>query len=80
MAPIVVLDLTTSSGQTILWEILASDRLFSAHLGLPCGTWSKARERPVPERLRRMGVPSPISRFGRPNTPWVFRNFLSLTV
>lgn len=59
MAPIVVLDLTTSSGQTILWEILASDRLFSAHLGLPCGTSSKARERPVPERLRRMGVPSP---------------------
>ena len=59
MAPIVVLDLTTSAGQTILWEIPASDRLFSAHLGLPCGTSSKARERPVPERLRRMGVPSP---------------------
>ena len=58
MAPIVVLDLTTSAGQTILWEILASDRLFSAHLGLPCGTSSKARERPVPERLRRMGVPA----------------------
>ena len=59
MAPIVTLDLTTTSGQAILWEILSSDRLFAAHMGLPCGTSSRARERPVPEHLRRMGVPSP---------------------
>ena len=59
MAPIVVLDLTTPSGQKILWEILASDRLWAAHMGLPCGTSSRARDRPIAMNLQRLGVPSP---------------------
>lgn len=59
LRPIVSLDLTTDSGQQILWSILASDRLLAAHLGLPCGTASKARDRPIPQELRRRGVPSP---------------------
>lgn len=57
--PIVSLDLTTESGQKILWQILASDRLVAAHLGLPRGTASKARDRPIPQEFRRRGVPSP---------------------
>ena len=59
MAPIVSLDLTTSSGQKILWEILSNDRLWATHMGLPCGTSSRARDRPVAASLRRLGVPSP---------------------
>ena len=59
MAPIVTLDLTTLSGQKILWEILDSDRLWATHLGLPCGTSSRARDRPVAMNLQRLRVPSP---------------------
>ena len=53
MAPIVSLDLTTSSGQKILWAILSNDR---THMGLPCGTPSRARDRPVAASLRQLGV------------------------
>ena len=59
MAPIVSLDLTISSGQKILWEILSNDRLWATHMGLPCGTSSRARDRPVAASLQRLGVPSP---------------------
>ena len=58
-APVVSLDLTTESGQRILMEILSSKRLLALHFGLPCGTASKARDRPVPQELQRRGVPSP---------------------
>ena len=39
---------------------LQHPRLFSVHFGLPCGTASRARERPVSEELRAQGVPSPL--------------------
>ena len=58
-SPVVSLDLTTESGQRILMEILSSKRLLAIHFGLPCGTASKARDRPVPQELQRQGVPSP---------------------
>ena len=58
-APVVSLDLTTESGQRILVEILSSKRLLALHFGLPCGTASEARDRPVPQELQRRGVPSP---------------------
>ena len=41
LRPIVSLDLTTKSGQELLWMILKSPRLVAIHLGLPCGTASK---------------------------------------
>ena len=44
LRPIVSLDLTTKSGQELLWMILKSPRLVAIHLGLPCGTASKARD------------------------------------
>ena len=59
LRPIVSLDLTTKSGQEILWLVLKSPRLVAIHLGLPCGTASKARDRPISRELQQLGVPSP---------------------
>ena len=59
LAPIVPLDLTSSSGVAILWDILSSPGLAAVHLGLPCGTSSRARELPLPKSLRLAGVPEP---------------------
>jgi len=58
-APMVVLDLTTESGTRILWDVLRSPGLEAVHLGLPCGTSSRARERPIPAAMRNAGVPEP---------------------
>ena len=58
-APVVTLDLTTKSSQDILKEILSSKRLVAVHFGLPCGTASKARDRPISQELQNRGVPSP---------------------
>ena len=59
VVPIVTLDLTSASGQAILWDILASPNLAGVHLGLPCGTASRARERPVAAALQAQGAPNP---------------------
>lgn len=58
-APIVSLDLTTESGKQILFRVLQHPRLMAIHMGLPCGTASRARERPIPQELRERGVPNP---------------------
>ena len=58
-APIVPLDLSSQSGVKILWNILSSPGLVAIHLGLPCGTSSRARERPLPMALKLAGVPEP---------------------
>ena len=58
-APMVVLDLTTKSGTHILWDVLEAPGLEAIHLGLPCGTCSRARELPIPASLRKAGVPEP---------------------
>lgn len=57
--PIVSLDLTSDSAQSILWTILDAPNLVGVHMGLPCGTASRARDQPIPEALRRQGVPNP---------------------
>ena len=58
-APIVNLDLTTESGSRILWDILNAPGVAAVHLRLPCGTSSRARELPIPEAMKRAGVPEP---------------------
>ena len=58
-APVVSLDLSSETGQRILKQILSSKRLVAIHFGLPCGTASKARDRPISQELQRQGVPSP---------------------
>ena len=57
--PIAALDLTTQSGQVVLWSMLEQPNLFAVHLGVLCGTSSRARERPVPKHPSRLGAPSP---------------------
>ena len=58
-APIVSLDLTSASGTRILWDIMKAPGLAAVHLGLPCGTSSRARELPIPKAMRDAGVPEP---------------------
>ena len=57
--PMVLLELTTKTGEAILWDILSSNNVLGVHMGLPCGTASLARERPVAASLRALGVPNP---------------------
>ena len=59
VVPLVMLDLTTPSGVKILWDILASPSLMAIHVGLPCGTASRARDRPVAPALIAQGAPNP---------------------
>ena len=53
------IDLTVPSGQSRLWEILASPSLSYVHMSPPCGTASRAREKPLPAYLRERGIPEP---------------------
>lgn len=52
LSPILVLDLTTTDGKQILFSILEQPRLLAVHMGLPCGTASRARDRPIPAKLQ----------------------------
>lgn len=70
--PIVNLDLTTESGSRILWDILDAPGVAAVHLGLPCGTSSRARALPIPEAMKRAAIeisraPAWHSRSGRPS-------------
>ena len=60
LAPIVSLDLSSKDGQSLCWQIVTNPRVFAIHLGLPCGTSSRARDKPVPQSLRQQGAPSPM--------------------
>ena len=59
VAPIVVLDLTCPGGQELLWAILKSRKPLRVHMGIPCGTSSRARERPLLQHLLSLGLSSP---------------------
>ena len=66
--PLVQLDLASRSGQDVLWGLLTTSPPFALHLGVPCGTSSQARGRPLvngargPQPLRSkdhpLGLPS----------------------
>ena len=53
------LDLTQASSQALLLERITSCSVLGVHVALPSGTGSRARERPVPPRLRAQGAPHP---------------------
>ena len=57
--PMVLLNLTAASGQEILWTMIKQPQVVAVHLGVPCGSASRARERPMPKHLVRAGVPCP---------------------
>ena len=53
------IDLTVPSGQSRLWSVLSSPRLAYVHMSPPCGTASRARERPLSAAARAKGIPEP---------------------
>ena len=59
LVPVVRLDLCKDSRQQLLQEELSANHPDTLHLAPPCGTSSRAREKPIPKRLARMGVPTP---------------------
>ena len=52
--PLLQLDLSNKAGQGIVWDIIKRQQPFAIHLGVPCGTASRARGRPL-----RNGAPGP---------------------
>ena len=49
----VSLDLTSDDSQGIALQMLRRIRPLAVHLGLPCGTCSRAREKPLPKHLQQ---------------------------
>jgi hypothetical protein len=58
-APVMTADLATSAGQELLWTILKGANMFYLHCAPPCGTATRARDRPISSTLRRQGAPQP---------------------
>ena len=57
--PIVPLDLTQASAVSILWDLIRRVKPLAVHIGMPCGTASRARERPLSKSLKAAGAPEP---------------------
>ena len=57
--PVRQLDLTTHEGATELENIIARPSVKFVWFAPPCGTFSRAREMPVPQRLVEQGAPQP---------------------
>ena len=57
--PVILLDLTQATNQDILIDLLNSRPPNYIHLGMPCGTASRARERPVAQDKILQGGPQP---------------------
>ena len=53
------LDLTLDSSWEVLDRLRRENRIFFMHAAPPCGTATRARERPVPQFLRKQGAPNP---------------------
>jgi len=55
----VLIDLTSYSGQSRLWAVLSHPCLGYVHMSPPCGTASRAREKPLSAALRAKNWPEP---------------------
>ena len=53
------LDLDSDNSSDILHDLICSSEVAYVHSAPPCGTASKARDRPISHELRKQGVPSP---------------------
>lgn len=58
-APCAKIDVTSKSGQDLLWRILEQGRVYYAHAAPPCGTSSRARDKAVPAWKVALGAPNP---------------------
>lgn len=59
VGPCVVMDLSKKSSRRFLKKMIQSGKVAVMPMAPPCGTSSRARERPIPKRLRLKGVPQP---------------------
>ena len=59
VVPIVTIDLTDEAGQQTIFDLLISGRVKFVHMGPPCGTYTRARERRVPWWQKRRGITDP---------------------
>ena len=57
--PVLTLDLVRTEEQQCLLDTLRQLKPQAIHVALPCGTGSRARERPVPAHLVAKGAPQP---------------------
>ena len=58
---LIISDLGRPHDQSVVLDMLDNLRPISAHLGLPCGTCSRARDRPLPKELRsKFHAPPPL--------------------
>ena len=53
------IDLTKPGARILFKQLLATKRLRYVHFAPPCGTGSKAREKPISQALQAQGAPSP---------------------
>ena len=53
------LDLNLESARNELVHLMRTQQVAAVHVALPCGTGSRARERPIPKHLIKQGAPSP---------------------
>ena len=58
-APVMKLDLATDDGQRIVKELVREAPVVYIHAAVPCGTASRAREKPISLKLRLAGAPQP---------------------
>ena len=59
LVPVFVLDLTGQHAQLCLKQHIAATKPVAIHLALPCGTGSRAREKPLPRALVNQGAKTP---------------------
>ena len=60
LVPTVQLDLTQPGCQDTCLGLLRSRHPCAIHMAPPCGTCSRARERPIPASAKALGVPEPV--------------------
>ena len=52
-------DLSSSAGQSLFWQMVVDLQPVAIHAGVACGTSSRAREKAIPLALQRAGAPTP---------------------
>ena len=59
VVPIAHADLTTKEGQKFVLDLMSNEYLVYIDMGPPCGTFSRAREIPIPKWLQDQKAPAP---------------------
>ena len=57
--PVTRLDLSTEKGQMQIWHVMTTMPVKYVHMGPPCGTYSRAREKRIPKWALSKGAPNP---------------------